>query len=153
MPPRFGVPTPPWESARKKATARKSTAKKATARKKSTARKSTARKTAVTKGIISQQDASSLSDQEAMMLVFRSGFSTASGVTRDAGRPSLEFDLPDPEVAWKPTDAVGDPYLDWSLRSASGGAILRAPTGGIDWREVNHRQRRSGARTDDHAQA
>ena len=44
------------------------------------------RKTAVTKGIISQQDASSLSDQEAMMLVFRSGFSTASGVTRDAGR-------------------------------------------------------------------
>jgi len=44
------------------------------------------RKTAVTKGIISQQDAASLSDQEAMMLVFRSGFSTASGVTRDAGR-------------------------------------------------------------------
>jgi len=44
------------------------------------------RTTAVTKGIISQQDASSLSDQEAMMLVFRSGFSTASGVTRDAGR-------------------------------------------------------------------
>jgi chemotaxis protein histidine kinase CheA len=44
------------------------------------------RKTAVTKGIISQQDATSLSDQEAMMLVFRSGFSTASGVTRDAGR-------------------------------------------------------------------
>jgi hypothetical protein len=32
-------------------------------------------------------------------------------------------DLPDPEVAWKPTDAVGDPYLDWSLHSASGGAI------------------------------
>jgi two-component system chemotaxis sensor kinase CheA len=44
------------------------------------------RKTAVTKGIISQNDATSLSDQEAMMLVFRSGFSTASGVTRDAGR-------------------------------------------------------------------
>jgi two-component system chemotaxis sensor kinase CheA len=44
------------------------------------------RKTAVTKGIISQNDAASLSDQEAMMLVFRSGFSTASGVTRDAGR-------------------------------------------------------------------
>jgi two-component system, chemotaxis family, sensor kinase CheA len=44
------------------------------------------RKTAVTKGIISQNDASALSDQEAMMLVFRSGFSTASGVTRDAGR-------------------------------------------------------------------
>ena len=44
------------------------------------------RKTAVTKGIISQKDAASLSDQEAMMLVFRSGFSTASGVTRDAGR-------------------------------------------------------------------
>jgi two-component system chemotaxis sensor kinase CheA len=44
------------------------------------------RKTAVTKGIISQQDAGALSDQEAMMLVFRSGFSTAAGVTRDAGR-------------------------------------------------------------------
>src|SRR6186713_1593776 len=44
------------------------------------------RKTAVTKGIISQQDATSLSDQEAMMLVFRSGFSTANDVTRDAGR-------------------------------------------------------------------
>src|SRR6187455_146847 len=44
------------------------------------------RKTAVTKGIISQTDATALSDQEAMMLVFRSGFSTASGVTRDAGR-------------------------------------------------------------------
>ncbi len=46
----------------------------------------TLRKTAVAKGIISQADASALSDQEAMMLVFRSGFSTASGVTRDAGR-------------------------------------------------------------------
>ncbi|HEU4779092.1 MAG TPA: ATP-binding protein [Steroidobacteraceae bacterium] len=44
------------------------------------------RKTAVTKGIISQNDAAALSDQEAMMLVFRSGFSTATGVTRDAGR-------------------------------------------------------------------
>jgi two-component system chemotaxis sensor kinase CheA len=44
------------------------------------------RKTAVTKGIISQADAQALSDQEAMMLVFRSGFSTASNVTRDAGR-------------------------------------------------------------------
>jgi two-component system, chemotaxis family, sensor kinase CheA len=44
------------------------------------------RKTAVTKGIISQHDAAALSDQEAMMLVFRSGFSTANGVTRDAGR-------------------------------------------------------------------
>ncbi|HEV7608653.1 MAG TPA: ATP-binding protein [Steroidobacteraceae bacterium] len=44
------------------------------------------RKTAITKGIISQNDAATLSDQEAMMLVFRSGFSTASGVTRDAGR-------------------------------------------------------------------
>jgi ATP-dependent helicase YprA (DUF1998 family) len=32
-------------------------------------------------------------------------------------------DLPDPEVAWKPTDAVGDPYVDWSLHSASGGPI------------------------------
>jgi signal transduction histidine kinase len=44
------------------------------------------RKTAITKGIISAQDATALSDQEAMMLVFRSGFSTAAGVTRDAGR-------------------------------------------------------------------
>ena len=44
------------------------------------------RKTAVTKGIISQNDAAALSDQEAMMLVFRSGFSTAKDVTRDAGR-------------------------------------------------------------------
>jgi HPt (histidine-containing phosphotransfer) domain-containing protein len=44
------------------------------------------RKTAVSKGIISQNDAAALSDQEAMMLVFRSGFSTANGVTRDAGR-------------------------------------------------------------------
>jgi two-component system, chemotaxis family, sensor kinase CheA len=44
------------------------------------------RKTAVAKGIISQNDAQALSDQEAMMLVFRSGFSTAKDVTRDAGR-------------------------------------------------------------------
>jgi two-component system, chemotaxis family, sensor kinase CheA len=44
------------------------------------------RKTAVTKGIIAQNDAQALSDQEAMMLVFRSGFSTADDVTRDAGR-------------------------------------------------------------------
>jgi two-component system chemotaxis sensor kinase CheA len=44
------------------------------------------RKTAVSKGIISQADAAALSDQEAMMLVFRSGFSTAKDVTRDAGR-------------------------------------------------------------------
>ncbi len=44
------------------------------------------RDTAVSKGIISQNDAAALSDQEAMMLVFRSGFSTANGVTRDAGR-------------------------------------------------------------------
>jgi two-component system chemotaxis sensor kinase CheA len=44
------------------------------------------RTTAVTKGIISQNDAQALSDQEAMMLVFRSGFSTAKDVTRDAGR-------------------------------------------------------------------
>jgi HPt (histidine-containing phosphotransfer) domain-containing protein len=44
------------------------------------------RKTAITKGIISQNDAQALSDQEAMMLVFRSGFSTAKDVTRDAGR-------------------------------------------------------------------
>jgi signal transduction histidine kinase/PAS domain-containing protein len=44
------------------------------------------RKTAITKGIISQNDAQALSDQEAMMLVFRSGFSTSKEVTRDAGR-------------------------------------------------------------------
>ena len=44
------------------------------------------RKTAVAKGIISQSDAAALSDQEAMMLVFRSGFSTAGSVTKDAGR-------------------------------------------------------------------
>jgi sensor histidine kinase regulating citrate/malate metabolism len=44
------------------------------------------RKTAVAKGIISQADATALSDQEAMMLVFRSGFSTAGSVTKDAGR-------------------------------------------------------------------
>lgn len=44
------------------------------------------RKTAVSKGIISQADATALSDQEAMMLVFRSGFSTAGSVTKDAGR-------------------------------------------------------------------
>jgi two-component system chemotaxis sensor kinase CheA len=44
------------------------------------------RTTAVTKGIISQADAQALTDQEAMMLVFRSGFSTAKDVTRDAGR-------------------------------------------------------------------
>jgi len=44
------------------------------------------RKTAVAKGIISQSDATALSDQEAMMLVFRSGFSTAKDVTKDAGR-------------------------------------------------------------------
>jgi HPt (histidine-containing phosphotransfer) domain-containing protein/PAS domain-containing protein len=44
------------------------------------------RKTAISKGIISQNDAAALSDQEAMMLVFRSGFSTSKEVTRDAGR-------------------------------------------------------------------
>jgi chemotaxis protein histidine kinase CheA len=44
------------------------------------------RKTAVAKGIIAENDAQALSDQEAMMLVFRSGFSTAKDVTRDAGR-------------------------------------------------------------------
>jgi hypothetical protein len=32
-------------------------------------------------------------------------------------------DLPDPEVAWKPTDAAGDPYGEFSLLSSSGGAI------------------------------
>ena len=33
-------------------------------------------------------------------------------------------DLPDPEVAWKPTDAAGDPYVEWSVRSSTGGALL-----------------------------
>lgn len=33
-------------------------------------------------------------------------------------------DLPDAEVAWKPTDAAGDPYADWSIRSASGGPYV-----------------------------
>jgi ATP-dependent helicase YprA (DUF1998 family) len=33
-------------------------------------------------------------------------------------------DLPDAEVAWKPTDATGDPYADFSLHSASGAAIV-----------------------------
>lgn len=39
-------------------------------------------------------------------------------------------DLPDPEVAWKPTDAVGDPYTDWALNSASGAAITARSEGG-----------------------
>jgi hypothetical protein len=29
-------------------------------------------------------------------------------------------DLPDPEVAWKPTDTAGDPYENWELRSPVG---------------------------------
>lgn len=33
-------------------------------------------------------------------------------------------DLPDPEIAWKPTDKAGDPYLDFSLLSSSGPAIV-----------------------------
>src|SRR3982751_1341563 len=44
------------------------------------------RKTAVTKGIVTEQDGAALSDQEALILVFRSGLSTANDVTRDAGR-------------------------------------------------------------------
>jgi ATP-dependent helicase YprA (DUF1998 family) len=32
-------------------------------------------------------------------------------------------DLPDPEVAWKPTPAAGDPYAEFSLLAASGSAI------------------------------
>src|SRR5262249_6401999 len=43
-------------------------------------------------------------------------------VERLVGQGQL-VDLPDPEVAWKPTDAAGDPYDDFSLRSSSGGAI------------------------------
>jgi ATP-dependent helicase YprA (DUF1998 family) len=39
-------------------------------------------------------------------------------------------DLPDPEVAWKPTDAAGDPYTDWGLHSSVGEAnIARAEQG------------------------
>jgi hypothetical protein len=33
-------------------------------------------------------------------------------------------DLPDPEIAWKPTNAAGDPYTEFSLLSASDGAII-----------------------------
>lgn len=33
-------------------------------------------------------------------------------------------DLPDPEVAWKPTDDTGDPYSDFSMLSSSGGPIF-----------------------------
>jgi ATP-dependent helicase YprA (DUF1998 family) len=32
-------------------------------------------------------------------------------------------DLPDPEVAWKPTSTTGDPYAEFSMLAASGGAI------------------------------
>src|SRR5262245_14421143 len=32
-------------------------------------------------------------------------------------------DLPDPEVAWKPTDAAGEPFAEFSLLAASGSAI------------------------------
>jgi DEAD/DEAH box helicase domain-containing protein len=32
-------------------------------------------------------------------------------------------DLPDPEVAWKPTPAAGEPYAEFSLLAASGSAI------------------------------
>jgi ATP-dependent helicase YprA (DUF1998 family) len=32
-------------------------------------------------------------------------------------------DLPDPEVAWKPTRTTGDPYDEFSMLAASGGAI------------------------------
>jgi chemotaxis protein histidine kinase CheA len=44
------------------------------------------RKTAVAEGNHFPGRRPALSDQEAMMLVFRSGFSTAKDVTRDAGR-------------------------------------------------------------------
>ncbi len=33
-------------------------------------------------------------------------------------------DLPDAEIAWKPTDAAGDPYADWSINSAGGAALI-----------------------------
>ncbi len=33
-------------------------------------------------------------------------------------------DLPDPEVAWKPTSNVSDPYAEFSLLSSSGGSIV-----------------------------
>ncbi|MFL5800698.1 MAG: helicase, partial [Roseiflexaceae bacterium] len=32
-------------------------------------------------------------------------------------------DLPDPEVAWKPTSTAGEPYAEFSMLAASGGAI------------------------------
>jgi DEAD/DEAH box helicase domain-containing protein len=32
-------------------------------------------------------------------------------------------DLPDPEVAWKPTSSAGEPYAEFSMLAASGGAI------------------------------
>jgi ATP-dependent helicase YprA (DUF1998 family) len=34
------------------------------------------------------------------------------------------IDLPDPEVAWKPTSNVDDPYTEFSMLSSSGGSIL-----------------------------
>jgi hypothetical protein len=57
-------------------------------------------------------------------------------------------DLPDPEVAWKPTSAVGDPYTEFSLLSSSDGAIIvrsepsqivgqLVPTGFERWMFVN----------------
>jgi hypothetical protein len=33
-------------------------------------------------------------------------------------------DLPDPEIAWKPTDAAGDPYAEWGLHSSSGAPLI-----------------------------
>ena len=34
------------------------------------------------------------------------------------------IDLPDPEIAWKPTSNVDDPYAEFSLLSSSGGSIV-----------------------------
>jgi hypothetical protein len=44
-------------------------------------------------------------------------------VTRLVAHNQL-VDLPDPEVAWKPTSQAGDPYAEFSLLSSSGGAIV-----------------------------
>jgi hypothetical protein len=44
-------------------------------------------------------------------------------VTRLVAQGQL-VDLPDFEVAWKPTDAAGDPYAEFSPRSSGGGTII-----------------------------
>ncbi len=48
-------------------------------------------------------------------------WNVADIVERLAGQGEL-VDLPDAEVAWKPTEAADDPYAEWSVHSASGAA-------------------------------